>query len=362
MQAEPTRFLTWPQAAAADSALEALIHDLAGRGDNRGALAHHERLPERPARYGELAMPLAEPLAHAVSALGIERLYTHQVQAIEALRGGFDTVVVTGTASGKSLCYHLPVFERLLAGDDATALYLFPTKALAQDQLQSLTRLSSEHPELIRSVRAGVYDGDTQPATRRKLRESANLILSNPDMLHQGILPQHSRWAPFLRRLRYVVVDEMHAYRGIFGSHVANVMRRLERIVRHYGGEFRYVLCSATIRSPGARCASSTTTGRRAANGTSCSGTRRTPTRRASSGAARTSRAACCSASSSRAAPRRWRSRSRASRQSWFTATRANGSNATGSTTRSARIAAATSPRSAGGSRRRCSRASSAAW
>jgi len=251
MQAQPTRFLAWPNEQVAPQSLESLIRDWAERGENRGALTHHERLPARPARYGELALPLPEPLAHAIGAQGIERLYTHQVQAIEALRGGLDTVVVTGTASGKSLCYHLPVFERLLGPDDATALYLFPTKALAQDQLQSLNRLSTEHPELVRSVRAGVYDGDTQPTTRRRLRDTANLILSNPDMLHQGILPQHSRWASFLRRLRYVVVDEMHAYRGIFGSHVANVLRRLERIVRHYGGEYRHVLCSATIRNPG---------------------------------------------------------------------------------------------------------------
>ena len=256
MQARPTRFLPWPEAAPTH--LEALIAELSARGDNRGALAHHERLPERPARYGELSLPLPEPLAHSIGALGIERLYTHQVQAIEALRGGLDTVIVTGTASGKSLCYHLPVFETLLGAEDATALYLFPTKALAQDQLLSLTRLSSEHPELVRSVRPGVYDGDTQPSTRRKIRESANLILSNPDMLHQGILPQHSRWASFLRRLKFVVIDEMHAYRGIFGSHVANVMRRLERIVHHYGGDFRYVMCSATIRNPGELAASLT--------------------------------------------------------------------------------------------------------
>src|SRR5437773_21518 len=195
--------------------------------------------------------PLPEPLREALEHRGISRLYTHQVQAIEALRGGLDTVVVTGTASGKSLCYHVPVLERLLAEPQATALYLFPTKALAQDQLKGLTRLAAGHPDLLRALSPGVYDGDTQAATRRKVRDSANLILSNPDMLHQGILPAHARWARFLRHLRFVVVDEMHAYRGIFGSHVANVLRRLERIVRHVGGEFRYVLCSATIRNPG---------------------------------------------------------------------------------------------------------------
>jgi DEAD/DEAH box helicase domain-containing protein len=158
---------------------------------------------------------------------------------------------VTGTASGKSLCYHLPVLERLLAQPQATALYLFPTKALAQDQLKGLTRLANGHPDLLRGLTAGVYDGDTAPATRRKLRESANVILSNPDMLHQGILPAHSKWARFLSNLSFVVVDEMHAYRGIFGSHVANVLRRLERVTAHVGGSYRHVLCSATIRNPG---------------------------------------------------------------------------------------------------------------
>ena len=125
-------------------------------------------MPARPARHGELALPLAPPLAEALEARGIARLYTHQVQAIEALRGGIDTVVVTGTASGKSLCYHLPVLERLLADPEATALYLFPTKALAQDQLKGLVRLAAGHPDLMRGLRAGVYDGDTQPSTDRK--------------------------------------------------------------------------------------------------------------------------------------------------------------------------------------------------
>ncbi|MFM8558582.1 MAG: DEAD/DEAH box helicase, partial [bacterium] len=190
-------------------------------------------------------------MSYALTARGIERRSAHQVHAIEASRAGFDTVVVTGTASGKSLCFHLPVIERLLEEPGATALYLFPTKALAQDQLTGLTRLVQSGFGLAGEVRAGVYDGDTAASTRRKLRDEANVILSNPDMLHAGILPQHARWARFLRNLRYVVVDEMHAYRGIFGSHVALVLRRLERLARHYGGGFRYVLCSATIRNPG---------------------------------------------------------------------------------------------------------------
>jgi DEAD/DEAH box helicase domain-containing protein len=249
MRATPARFLDLP--SSGEETLAECLETLAARPEHRGALTHWQRLPSRPARYGELALPLSGPLAEALGARGIERLYTHQVQAIEALRGGLDTVVVTGTASGKSLCYHLPVLERLLAEPEATALYLFPTKALAQDQLQGLTRLAAGHPDVLKALGAGVYDGDTQASTRRKVRDEANLILSNPDMLHQGILPAHAKWSRFLRNLRFVVIDEMHAYRGIFGSHVANVLRRLERIARHHGATFRYVMCSATIRNPG---------------------------------------------------------------------------------------------------------------
>ncbi len=249
MRPRPARFLEGPPPGRAGH-WAGWIAELASRPENRGALAHLEVLPARPARFGTLSSPLPPSLAEALSARGIGRLYTHQVLAVEALRGGRDTVVVTGTASGKSLCYHLPVMERLLAERGATALYLFPTKALAQDQLKSVVRLASGHPDVLKAVTAGVYDGDTPPATRRRLRDTGNLILSNPDMLHQGILPYHAKWARFLRGLRYVVVDEIHAYRGIFGSHVANVLRRLDRVVRHVGGEFRVVMCSATIRNP----------------------------------------------------------------------------------------------------------------
>jgi DEAD/DEAH box helicase domain-containing protein len=249
MQANPSRFLA-PDPSG-DQSLARWLAGYAARAENRGALVHWQTLPARPARYGELLPELPPVLADALESRGIARLYTHQVRAVEGLRAGRDTVVVTGTASGKSLCFHVPVLERILEEPAATALYLFPTKALAQDQLKSLTRLAGGSLEVTRALHAGVYDGDTATGTRRKLREQANVILSNPDMLHAGILPQHAKWARFLRNLRYVVIDEMHAYRGIFGSHVANVLRRLERVVRHYGGDFKYVLCSATIRNPG---------------------------------------------------------------------------------------------------------------
>src|SRR5262245_58391344 len=248
MKVPPTHFLHEP---APGNEPAGWLREFASRSENRGALVHWQTIPARAARFGELQPPLAGALQGALEAAGVSRLYTHQVCALSALRAGRDTVVVTGTASGKSLCFHLPALERLLEEPDATALYLFPTKALAQDQLKSLTRLAAASVELSGVLRAGVYDGDTAATTRKKLRDEANVILSNPDMLHAGILPQHARWARFLRNLRYVVVDEMHAYRGIFGSHVALVLRRLERLVRHYGGSFRYVLCSATIRNPG---------------------------------------------------------------------------------------------------------------
>ena len=246
MDAGPGQFLDTSPGLSHSEWLEAF----ASRPENRGARSHVELLPARPARHGTLDPPLSVDIARALGTRGIDALYTHQTHAIDALRGGRDVVVVTGTASGKSLCYHLPVLEALLAEPEATALYLFPTKALAQDQLKGLVRLASGDAELLRPLHAGVYDGDTPPSTRRTLRDTGNVVLSNPDMLHAGILPYHPRWARFLRALRYVVIDEAHAYRGIFGSHVANVLRRLERIVRHYGGEYRVVLCSATIRNP----------------------------------------------------------------------------------------------------------------
>jgi DEAD/DEAH box helicase domain-containing protein len=216
----------------------------------RSQVVHEHRLPPRQAQYADLSRALPDPLRAALATMGIERLYTHQVEAIEHLRGGRNVVIVTSTASGKTLCYNLPVLECLLAEPQAKAFYLFPTKALAQDQLRGLRRFAESHPDLAEAVKCGTYDGDTPGATRRRLRESASLILTNPDMLHQGILPYHSRWHRFFSDLRYVVVDEIHTYRGIFGSHVANVLRRLLRICRHYGSQPQFVCSSATIANP----------------------------------------------------------------------------------------------------------------
>jgi DEAD/DEAH box helicase domain-containing protein len=216
----------------------------------RGRIVHVERLPARVARFGEPAHPLTGPVAAALAASGITSLYSHQAAAVDAVRRGEDIVVVTGTASGKTMCYNLPVLEHLLEHPDDRALYLFPTKALAQDQLKTLARWQAAGPAFGERLRPATYDGDTPRGNRRKIREEANVILSNPDMLHVGVLPYHGRWATFFQHLRYVVVDELHTYRGIFGSNVALVLRRLARIAEHYGARPQFICSSATIANP----------------------------------------------------------------------------------------------------------------
>lgn len=218
--------------------------------DYDGQIAHVETVPAREAVYGVLAEPIPGVLAEALAKTGVERLYSHQVDAIEAIRAGENVVIVTSTASGKTLCYDIPVIERLLEEPDAKALFLYPTKALAQDQLKGLLRLAELDPELTALIRTGTYDGDTTRHTRRKLRDEANIILSNPDMLHAGVLPYHPKWNRFFKDLRYVVIDEIHTYRGIFGSNVGNVIRRLRRVCEHYGSSPQFICSSATIANP----------------------------------------------------------------------------------------------------------------
>lgn len=227
-----------------------LLGELERSSDYRGQIVHVEVIPARSASYGELASPLPDALKHYLRRQGIEHLYSHQVEAVEHVRSGRDVVVVTSTASGKTLCYNLPVAEALLADPEAKALYLFPTKALAQDQLKVLGELSGAGPELAECILPSTYDGDTPQHQRRKIRQSANVILTNPDMLHTGMLPYHSRWAHFWGGLRTVVIDEIHTYRGIFGSNVANVVRRLKRVCERYGSRPNFVLSSATIANP----------------------------------------------------------------------------------------------------------------
>jgi DEAD/DEAH box helicase domain-containing protein len=228
----------------------ALLKRIQSRPDYAGQLQHVEVLPERAGRFENPERPLAEPVQRLLAARGIEQLYSHQVAALELARAGRDLVVVTGTASGKTLCYNLPILESAIA-QGGRALYLFPTKALAQDQLKGLLELVSADPEVARAVRPGVYDGDTPTAQRRRIRGEANLMLSNPDMLHASVLPYHPKWAAFFSELRFVVVDEIHTYRGILGAHVSAVLRRLMRVCEHYGSRPTFLAASATIANPG---------------------------------------------------------------------------------------------------------------
>jgi DEAD/DEAH box helicase domain-containing protein len=211
-------------------------------------VVHVERLRARRARYGKLDRPLPGALQSALGRIGVGRLYAHQAQAINAIRAGQHLILSTGTASGKTLAYNVPVLEAALTDARSRALYLFPTKALAQDQLRGLRDLTrDEFPNL----RFGTYDGDTSRAARARLRREAAILLTNPDMLHLGILPNHTLWASFFANLRFLVLDEAHIYRGIFGSHVGNVLRRLWRVCARYGSAPQIIACSATIANPG---------------------------------------------------------------------------------------------------------------
>ncbi len=225
--------------------LDRVIEKLRALPDYAGQIVHIERLPAHEASYQQLARGLPRELVTKLHRQGVHRLYSHQAQAIDASREGYHVIVTTGTASGKTLCYNIPVLDAILRDSMARALYLFPTKALAQDQARALSELVA-HSRLA-DMTVGVYDGDTPKSARGRLRRRASIILSNPDMLSLGILPNHAGWATFFRHLKYVVLDEAHVYRGIFGSHVALLMRRLRRITAHYGATPRFMLCSATI-------------------------------------------------------------------------------------------------------------------
>ncbi|MEJ2599323.1 MAG: DEAD/DEAH box helicase [Anaerolineales bacterium] len=213
-----------------------------------------QALPARQAQFEPLPDGLHPALAEALQSAGIQRLFTHQAASWRHLRQGRNVVVVTGTASGKTLCYNLPILARTIEEHQARSLYLFPTKALAQDQAAVLRQLISaverRDAKLEGVLTPAVYDGDTPSSARPTIRKNAHLVLSNPDMLHTGILPHHTTWAEFFSHLRFVVLDEMHTYRGVFGSHVANVLRRLKRIAHFYGAEPQFVLTSATIANP----------------------------------------------------------------------------------------------------------------
>lgn len=219
---------------------EALLAAL-GTVDER--LTHVVRLPATPGVRAR-GFPLTAQITKRLEELGIEGLWAHQADGLQAIREGADTIMATGTASGKSLVYQIATLEAVLAQRAATALHLFPTKALAQDQASSMRRLA------LPGMHLGVYDGDTPPEERTWIRQQASVVISNPDMLHAAILPQHQRWAGFLRNLSVVVIDEAHLYRGVFGAHVAGVLRRLRRLCLRYGARPRFVLASATIGNP----------------------------------------------------------------------------------------------------------------
>lgn len=204
-------------------------------------------LPAREARYAPFPEELDARIVQVLKGRGIERLYTHQRQALDCALVGRDFVVVTPTASGKTLCYNLPVLNAILKDNAARALYLFPTKALSSDQVSELYSMVEA---LGADIKAFTYDGDTPASARTAIRQAGHVVVTNPDMLHQGILPHHTKWVRLFENLKYVVIDEIHAYRGVFGSNLANVLRRLERICAFYGAHPTFICCSATIHNP----------------------------------------------------------------------------------------------------------------
>ncbi len=208
-------------------------------------------IPPTPAKLSSFPHDLNERLARALQADQIHQLYSHQLSAWDKIQKGVNTAITTGTASGKSLCYYLPILNSFFQHTGTCSLFLFPTKALAQDQEKTLRNLlikSGENKELEKWI--GIYDGDTPGEKRKSVKKDARFVFTNPDMLHQGILPYHTSWSRFFRNLQYIVIDEMHTYRGVFGSHVANVIRRLKRIARFHGSNPQFILTSATIANP----------------------------------------------------------------------------------------------------------------
>ena len=206
---------------------------------------HHQ--PAAEGIFADIPESVDARLRGALEKRGIQRLYSHQAEAWSHVENGRNVVIVTPTASGKTLCYNLPVLNLLLRDPGARAMYLFPTKALAEDQLHEL---QGAVEEMGSEIRAFTYDGDTPQDARKAVRQRANIVLTNPDMLHSGILPQHTRWARYFENLRYIVIDELHYYRGVYGSHLANLLRRLKRICDFYGSKPRFICCSATIANP----------------------------------------------------------------------------------------------------------------
>ena len=237
-----------PRTSSSIVRVSQILDAFAASDDNGEILTAVRHYPAREAQWADFPTWIQDDVRAAYTGKGIRQLYTHQAAAAEAVRAGKNVVIVTPTASGKTLCYNLPVLCAILADSDTRALYLFPTKALAQDQLAELYDLNQRLEN-----RFGVftYDGDTPSDARKAIREKGHIVLTNPDMLHTGILPHHTRWTRLFENLRYIVIDELHTYRGVFGSHLCNVLRRLQRIAQFYGSKPQFICCSATIANPG---------------------------------------------------------------------------------------------------------------
>jgi DEAD/DEAH box helicase domain-containing protein len=237
-----------PRSSSTLDTVHQLLGILAARNHSDEVLTCVRQLPAREAKFRPMPDWVRDELRAAYCAKGIAKLYSHQADTAELVHDGKNVVVVTPTASGKTLCYNLPVLNAVLENPDTRALYLFPTKALAQDQLSELHDLASRLDDCF-----GVftYDGDTPSDARKAIRERGHIVLTNPDMLHAGILPHHTKWMRLFENLRYIVLDELHTYRGVFGSHLANVLRRLKRIARFYGSDPQFICCTATIANPG---------------------------------------------------------------------------------------------------------------
>ncbi len=236
-------------AAVKNPKLATFLAELRASPESNSLISHYHYLPAKEAVFGVPTQPLPPQLQAALTNLGIHRLYSHQAKALDILQAGKNILVATPTASGKTLIYNIPVVAALLQQPDSRALYLFPLKALEQDQLKTLEEFKAALPSP--ALTAAIYDGDTPTEVRKKLRlQPPNILITNPDMLHLGLLPYHESWRGFFSRLKFVVIDEVHTYKGILGSHMAQVLRRLTRLCRHYGSSPQYILASATIDNP----------------------------------------------------------------------------------------------------------------
>jgi DEAD/DEAH box helicase domain-containing protein len=237
-----------PQTPARLETVHNILGSLVARYRREEVLTAVRQIPARDAQFRPIPAWVAAALAEAYRIKGIGKLYSHQALTAELVRNGKNVVVVTPTASGKTLCFNLPILNAVLENPDTRALCLFPTKALAQDQLAELQDLAKRLDD---SFGVFTYDGDTPSDARKAIRERGHIVLTNPDMVHTGILPHHTKWMRLFENLRYIVLDELHTYRGVFGSHLANVLRRLKRVAKFYGSDPQFICCSATIANPG---------------------------------------------------------------------------------------------------------------